>query len=147
MSTQESNIFLIDTNIFLRLIVNDDEKSSKDCAKFLEGVKNSTYKAITTTVTLSEIAWTLLSFYKLEKKDVAKAVSSILSLQGLEIFDQYDHILTLEIFTGKNVKYIDALIASTAISIGKNCIIVSYDKDFDKIENIKRKEPREINTT
>jgi len=42
------------------------------------------------------------------------------------------------------VKYIDALIASMAISIGKNCIIVSYDKDFDKIEKINRKEPREI---
>src|SRR3989344_6912085 len=144
MNTQENEIYLIDTNIFLRLIVKDDEKSFEDCLRLLEGVKNSKYKAITTTVTLAEIAWTLFSFYKFDKKDVVSAISSILSLQGLEIVDQYNHIATLEIFQEKNIKYIDALIASTAISIGKNCIVVSYDKDFDKIENIKRKEPSDI---
>ncbi|PJA40804.1 hypothetical protein CO178_01520 [candidate division WWE3 bacterium CG_4_9_14_3_um_filter_34_6] len=143
MNTPENNIYLVDTNIFLRAIVKDDESSFKDCIKFLEGIKNGKFNAITTSVILSEIVWTLLSFYKLEKHDVILAIASIINLKGLNIVDQYNHINAIEIFTNKNVKYIDTLIASTAMSVGKKCVIVSYDKDFDKI-GIERKEPHEI---
>lgn len=144
MNTQENKIYLIDTNIFLRVLINEDIQSHKECVELLKSIKSSRIKAFTNSVILSEISWTLLSFYKFSKEDVISALSGILNLNGLGIIDNYNHLQSLEIFSTKNVKYIDSLIASSANSIGANCTIVSYDKDFDKISGITRKEPKDI---
>lgn len=66
---------------------------------------------------LSEIAWTLLSYYKFSKPEVVKALRGIVNLRGLSIIDKFQ--------------------------FSKNWIIVSYDHDFDKID-IKRMEPGQI---
>lgn len=135
--------YFIDTNIFLRLLIKEDEKTYSQCYKLLSAIKTNQIKAVTSSITLAEIVWTLLSYYKFPKRKVVQAVKSILNLKELKIIDAYNQFVSLELFDKYTVKYIDTLIASVKEIADKKWIIVSYDRDFDKLA-IERKEPHEI---
>ncbi len=57
--------------------------------------------------------------------------------------EDYDFKVALKIYAEKNVKFIDALIASIPQIQAKEWTVISYDRDFDKI-GINRKEPMGI---
>ena len=135
--------YFIDTNIFLRLLIKEDEKTYSQCYKLLSAVKTIQIKAVTSSITLAEIVWTLSSYYKFPKRKVVRAVKSILNLKGVKIIDAYNPSVSLELFDKYTVKYIDTLIASVKKIADKKWIVVSYDRDFDKLA-IERKEPHEI---
>jgi len=135
--------YFIDTNIFLRALVKENEKTFKECYQFLKLVEERRLRALTSSLVLAEIEWVLGSFYKFEKTKVVQALGSVLSLKGLQIIDAINPRLALEIFREKNVKFIDALIASDPRIFKKEVIVVSYDRDFDKI-GVLRKEPKEF---
>jgi len=140
---KEINTYFIDTNVFLRTLIKEDKNTFNDCLAFFEKVKNNKCKAVTASIVIAEVVWTLLSFYKVSKSEVIMAVNSIKNMRGLSIIDGYDIKTALQLFEDKNVKFIDCMIASTK-SVSKDKItIVSFDKDFDKL-GIARKEPKQI---
>lgn len=135
--------YLIDTNIFLRTLINENEPIFQDCLNLLTKIKENKIKAITQGVVISEIIWTLSSFYKFPKPKVLQATNSIINLNGLKIIDNYNHNLALDLYSKHKVKYIDALIASNDNIQSGKWAILSYDKDFDKL-GITRKQPNQI---
>jgi len=139
---REYNYF-VDTNIFLRVLLKDEEKTFKDCLLFLEEIKNGRIKAITSNLVLAEINWTLLKFYEFSKEDIIKGLNSISSLKYLKFVDDFNPILAIKFYKDHSVKFIDALIASNREIFNKEMAIVSYDRDFDKLGDW-RVEPKEI---
>jgi len=137
--------FFIDTNIFLRIFVKENEKSYDDCVEMFQKIKHT--KAPTTfytgNIVTSEVLWTLNSYYKEPKINIIENLNSIAHNKNLEITDDYDLKTALIIFENFNVKFADALIASIPQITQKEWIVISYDKDFDKIGVI-RKEPSQV---
>lgn len=109
----------------------------------LEQIKENKIKAITGSIVLAEIVWTLASFYGFSKERVTRALRGIINLRGLKIVDDYQSFLSIELYEKYNIKYIDAVIASYKIIQEKKCCIVSYDRDFDKLPLLK-KEPGDL---
>jgi len=68
---------------------------------------------------------------------------SISRLKNLRIIDKFNANLAIEIYKKLPIKFIDALIASNPRILKKEVMIISYDKDFDKL-NVIRKEPKEV---
>lgn len=136
-------LYFIDSNIFLRALHKENEQSYLACVTLLKEIKENRLKAYTGTVVLAEIVWTLSSFYKIEKQKIIESLRGITTLNGLKIIDNYNHMDTLELYEKHSVKYIDALIASDKDIQMKTAIVVSYDRDFDKLSVI-RKEPQSI---
>lgn len=135
--------YFIDTCVFLRTLVKENEEIFKQCYLFLKAVKTNKIRAVTASIVLAEIVWTLNSFYQLPKPQVVEAVRSIVNLRGLKIVDKYNHLFSLDLYEKKKVKYIDAVIASIDEIQARKWIVVSYDTDFDKL-GIIRKEPGQI---
>lgn len=142
MKRKEGNYF-VDSNIFLRALLKDEERSFPDCLKFLNKIKEGEINAFTSNLVLAEINWILLRIYKFSKNEVIEGLNSILSLKNLKIRDKFEVRLALEIYNNLSVKFIDALIASNSGIFKRKIIIVSYDKDFDKIR-VMRKEPKDL---
>jgi len=138
--------YFVDTNVFLRVLVRDEEKSYRDCINFLQRVKRGRLKAYTSSLVLAETHWTLASFYQFSKEKIIGALRSIISLRNLKIVDEPNLLAALNFYETNNVKFIDALTASQSLILKKGVVVVSYDKDFDKL-GIPRKEPGEINST
>lgn len=142
MANAKSLVYFIDSNIFLRVLVKEEETSFRDCLKLLEKVQNKKIIALTSDLVLAEINWVLESYYKFSKEKVVAALEGIVNLKGLKIKNSTNISQALELYKENKVKFIDALIASDKIFVSSG-IIISYDKDFDRLK-IKRKEPRQI---
>ena len=135
--------YFIDSNIFLRTIVQENQKVFKDCRSFLQLIKGNQIKAYTCGLVLAEVLWVLSSYYHIKKPGLIEALESILNLRGLRVIDKIDYLAAEKIYEKYNVKFIDAVIASIITADSTKWLIVSYDKDFDKI-GIIRKEPGKI---
>lgn len=136
--------YLLDTNIFLRILSGLDSEQKGECETLLREVERGKIKAYVPSLVLSEVVWTLSSYYKHSKKEIVIAVKSIINISNLKFIDGYNVFLGLDMYEKKSVKYIDALIASTPDIQSGKMIVVSYDKDFDKLK-VKRLEPQNVN--
>lgn len=135
--------YFIDTNIFLRVLVKEDNKTFNDCFQFLNLVRDGKINAFTSGTVIAEINWTLLSFYKFTKEETLTALKGVLNLKSLKFNNEADLYLAAELYENFNIKFIDALIASNHLIYNKKAVVVSYDKDFDKLKLL-RKEPNAI---
>lgn len=134
---------LIDSNIFLRAFVRDDEKTWKSCVEVLNGVGERRIKAYIPTVIFAEVQFVLGSFYGFEKRQILTAVKSIAAIPNLRFHDDCSPPLAIELFENYNVKFIDCLLASSKLVQEGKSAILSYDRDFDKLD-VRRLEPKDI---
>ncbi len=135
--------YFIDSNIFLRTLLRDEEETFKECLLVFKKIREGKINAFTSNLVFAEINWTLLRFYKFPREKVIQGLESILKLKNLKIMDRFNPNLAIEIYEKFPVKFIDALIASNPAIFQKEAIVVSYDKDFDKLKII-RVEPKKI---
>ncbi len=135
--------YFVDSNIFLRFLIQENPKVFNDCSNFLKMIKMGKINAVTSDLVVSEIVWVMDSFYNKSKLEIVKGVGGIVKINNLKLVEDYNTNLALEIFSTKNVKFIDALIASNSKIQMKKITVVSYDKDFDKL-GVKRLEPSDI---
>ena len=86
---------------------------------------------------IAEIAWVLSSYYNEPVSEAVQKLRLILCFKGLEIPDKDNLLLACQIWEAKKVDFIDAYIAAW---LADNRIkqIYSFDKDFDRIEEIER---------
>lgn len=136
-------VYVLDTNIFLRILTKDDLATYQDCFSLIEAVKSGKIQAVVPGIVLTELVWTLSSFYNLSKPQVTDAVEAVMNVKGLQVVDEYDYRTALEWYQQKNIKYVDCVIASLPKVATKEWAIVSFDHDFDKIK-VTRLEPKKV---
>jgi predicted nucleic-acid-binding protein len=78
----------LDTNILVRLLVQDDEQQALMAAKFLARYVNQASLFVPVTVVL-ELEWVLRARYKFRKAEVLSALSSLLTTFEL-VFESED---------------------------------------------------------
>jgi len=140
---KERERYFLDTNIFLRVLTRDSEEEFQECFAFLERIKAGSVSGFTSTLVLAEINWTLLRTYKFPKEKTVSGIDSVLRLRNLKVVDEFKPQTALWLYKEHSVKFIDTLIASHALIQEGKAVVVSYDKDFDKL-GVPRKEPKEI---
>lgn len=134
--------YFIDTNVFLRVLIKENPEFFNSSVKLLEKIKKGTIKAVTSSIVLAEIGWTLSSFYKFEKETIIRSLKSIVNLHGLAIEDEVNWLYALDFFGKKKVKLIDCLIASRKEIRERKWVVISFDQEFDKL-GVKRLEPNQ----
>ena len=135
--------YFIDSNIFLRVIVEEDKKSFSECRDLLQKIEDGKFRGFSSNIVMAEIVWVLSSFYKLKKEKILVGLSGIRNLKGLNLVDKFRFDLALRLYSRFQVKFIDSLIASIPEISSKAWQVVSYDRDFDKF-GISRVEPDEV---
>lgn len=141
MGEQSKHVWvLVDSNIFLRLFVRDDEQKWKDSKQVLQKITERQIMAYIPTLVPAEVNFVLTSFYRIEKPWVVQATKSIVSISNLKILDDLSVVRGAQLYEEFNVKFTDCLLASSALLQSGRAAILSYDRDFDKL-GVKRKEP------
>ncbi|HEY4495645.1 MAG TPA: PIN domain-containing protein [Candidatus Paceibacterota bacterium] len=136
-------MIFLDANIFIRFLTKDDRKKAEDVRKLFELIESGRIKAQTHIIVLAEIVWTLHSFFKVKKETIAEYITLLFDLKNLAINDEKIISRAIETFKNRNIDFIDAFCASLATE-HQIKYICSYDRDFDKIKDIKRIEPRDL---
>jgi len=104
------NKYGIDTNILLRLIVDDDPVQRRLVLAF--GAKlNKEYFGFVTLVSLVELDWALRTQYSYSRKQCFEAISSIVRIRGVQIESHDVVVLALSQMRTDNVDFSDAIIS------------------------------------
>ena len=131
----------IDTNIWIYAITSNPTYE-QSCRVIMREINNRKIDATISTHVLIEVSGVLFQQYKI--KDTTKYIDSIISLpiHIIEITPEIVRI-TVEYSAKYNITPYDAIhvAACTSESIFN---IISADKDFDKIDLIKRIDPKEL---
>ena len=130
----------IDTNILLRYLTGDDPEKYEKCRDIFKRALEKKIVLLTSDMVIAELTWTLSSFYKVPKEEIIEKITIIINTPNLKIPNKKLISETLILFSQKNIDYIDAY--NAVFMKHMSCTqIFSYDKDFDRIEDIKRMEP------
>ncbi|MBL7124306.1 MAG: PIN domain-containing protein [Actinobacteria bacterium] len=133
-------MIFLDTNIFLRYFEREDELIYKKVERLFLEIVQGNIIAISNALVIAEVIWVLKKFYDWDKGEICNNIELILKTSNIKFRERSTIIEAVNFYRDKNINFIDAYNFSYMKYYGINRIY-SFDKDFDKLENIKRIEP------
>lgn len=137
---------LVDANIFIHLLVRPDDPEGRTqhdaCRAFFERVDRGDEDVASTEACLAEIFHVLTGKqqYRRPIEDAVVALRSITNQRGIRVRHQNLYPQALDVLDRHpRLGFEDALLVAHALATGMQ--IVSYDRDFDRIEGVVRVEP------
>ena len=126
---------VIDTNLILRYLLDDPE------APKIEKLLKSKNKYLLSDVILAEIVWVLDSYYEWDRSKIVESLVLLIRLPSI-MCNKFLLTETLTILKDRpKFDFADAYSVALMRS-SKIKDIYSFDRDFDKIPNVKRVEPK-----
>ena len=107
---------------------------------FIESAERGELALELSPLVLAETAFTLESFYKLPRKEVAKTLLSFVNRLGVRLAERELLLDALERVQKTGIHLVDAYLAASAIE--SKLPVASFDRDFDKFPNVRRFEPK-----
>ena len=89
---------------------------------------------------IAEVVWVLSRSYKWNKEKICDNIEFILSTPNIRFKDKVILVNAISIYKEKNIGFIDAYNYSYMKANGIT-EIYSFDRDFDKLKDVKRLEP------
>jgi predicted nucleic-acid-binding protein len=132
---------VIDTNIIVRLAVNDDLNQRDACLRLLEKAKNKELALYLLPVAILETVWILEKYYKLPKRQVKDFVEALLNTPEIICVMQDVFMRAIAVYEEKNVKFADAVIGCWGLAMGIRDVFTYDEKDFRRIEGLKVHKP------
>ncbi len=132
MSEEVRQSLLVDTNIFLRFITGDDPAKAVACKDLFERAARKEIDLYTNEMVLAELAWTLRSFYRRPREEIAGILRDIIGLGGLRVPRKAMLLEALDLYERFNVDYLDAYNAADLRARGLGAVC-SYDSHFDRL--------------
>lgn len=125
-------IFCIDTNVFLRFILKDNDSLFLEATLLIEKGSKGEVKLFTPSVIIFEISFVLSSVYKVSRQEIVESLESILSTPYIEVEDNRDlnHALTLY-KTHASLSLIDSFLIAKSRSMGAE--LFTFDKKLKKL--------------
>ena len=126
------SVFL-DTNVFIRYLTNDIPDQVDKVEQLFDLAEKGEIKLITGPPVFFEIAWTLKSFYKMNRSSIYECLTSIIGIPGLVIIDLEILEEALESYRLVNTDFSDAYIATSAKKMEVDCIGTFNKKHFEDL--------------
>ncbi|MBI2611475.1 PIN domain-containing protein [Candidatus Gottesmanbacteria bacterium] len=132
----------LDTNLIIRHLTRDNPEQSERSRKIFKRLEEGSYKVVTSEATIIEAVQVLSSkkLYHLSRESIKTYLTAIIALPGLKLTHKKAFFRALELFSLLSVDFVDALNIAHMERL-KTRTILSFDKDFDHIKGIQRKEP------
>lgn len=133
-------MIFIDSNIFLRYFERDDELAYRKIERFFAGIVNGNITGISTSPVIAEVVWVLKKFYNWEKEEIYNNINLILRTPNIIFKERTILLEAISVYKERNISFIDAYNYSF-MKANKVVEICSFDKDFDKLPDVRRLDP------
>lgn len=131
-----------DTNIFLRFFAKDNEEMYSLSSNLFLLAAEGKIQTSTSTIVLTEVIYTLKSFYRQDNKSIQKHIDSILEIKGLFLIDKTEFKKAYDLYKQGGKKISDCLIIT---QVPKNYEFCSFDERLKKLIGEKRFiQPKEV---
>lgn len=132
----------LDTNIFLRFLTADDRVKAAACRELVQKAVDGEIELRTHPLILAEVVWVLESQYDLSRARISGMLNLLMNTPNLDIVEAEIFYDAMEIYAGSKLDLADCFAA--ALSLAEGDTMVSYDRDFDAIDGVSRREPAQI---
>ena len=126
-------VYLIDTNVILRYLLGDHVKFSQKAEDFMLEVSKGVKKAEILDIVVVECIYVMEKFYNVPKSVIVDKLSKILNFSGIINPDRSKILKALFQYEKSNIDIVDCILASQS-SLER--VVVSFDKDFEKLEGV-----------
>ncbi len=123
--------FLIDTNAFLRFLLNDVPAQKKEFEKLLNRAKKSEIKLVVPQIIIFEINFTLEKYYKFSKEDIVDKLQALIEASYLQIEERAAFLETLGIYSKSKISFVDCFIYAKAKQLEVD--LFTFDKNLQKL--------------
>lgn len=131
----------LDTNLFLRFFLRDDEDQYQSVCKLLSKIEEGKFRPYTSSIVLLELNYVARNIYKLPIDDVIDYINAIKKMRGMVVVEKTDSDKAILFYRKYKIKLGDCFIVT---QLPKEAMLVTYDEDFKRIEEIKSQTPDEI---
>src|SRR3990167_11097387 len=97
----------LDTNIWLRFILKDEEKQYSYVYNLLSQIEEGIFRVYISNIVLLEIYFVLLQLYKISQKDVLLYISNILKVRGITLIEKTNSIKAIQYCTKYTIRFAD----------------------------------------
>lgn len=122
----------VDSNIFMRWLLNDDKEQADAIAALVKKFEKSGDRLWAADTVIAEVVWVLESIYDVPAKDVAGYVESLLDVQTFEFENRERLLCALELYRAHGVDFIDCTIVASAKEKAI-ATVLTYDRDFKRM--------------
>ncbi len=123
----------IGTNIFIRYLINDVPSQIDKVERLFDLAEKGEVTLITGPPVFLEIAWTLKSFYNVNREGIYESISGIIGLPGLDIIDLDILEEALELYKQTSTDFNDAYIAVLSNKAGAESIATFNTRHFKNL--------------
>ena len=108
-------VYFIDSNIFLRVLIQENVQSFQICSNILAQIESKEIKAVTSDLVLAEIVWVLTSYYNRPRSEIVKSIELINNM-GMKTANAFDRSIAIRLYGKYSVKYIASSTSFIVIS-------------------------------
>jgi predicted nucleic acid-binding protein len=130
----------LDANPILRYLVNDLPGQAAQSRALFQRIEAGETAVVTLDIIIAECVYVLTSFYRVSRPDIREKLSVIVSLPGISVKNKEDVLRALDLYATTALDFEDALAVMYMRRTGISTII-SFDQHFDRVPDIKRREP------
>lgn len=134
----------IDANVVLRYLTRDDETRAKACFELLRRVQRGEEELTTCEAIVAEVVYVLSSPrlpYRLDHAQIRARLLPILTLRGVRLPHKRVCLRALDLYASSAFLDFEDALAVAHMEQRGTAEIVSYDRDFDRVPDIRRIEP------
>lgn len=121
--------FIVDTNILLRIFVDNGDPHHQITADMVQRVMSGHIQFIVSNEVVIETIWVMKSYYKIDRKTIASTMLRFLESDGIHC--SKDIVDAVQLFENTTMDIVDLLLSST--SNRTNTSVLTWDKDFKKL--------------
>jgi len=129
----------VDTNVFLRFLTRDIPDQSDRAEAYLRKAKKGELRMTVMHITILEILFQLERFYDVSRAEAVAKVALLIEPDWIQVDNKKVVMEALYEYKRNNIDFVDILTWSMAKA--EHVGILSFDKDFDKLEPSIRLEP------
>ncbi|ACM61549.1 putative nucleic-acid-binding protein [Caldicellulosiruptor bescii] len=124
----------IDANVILRFLLQDHQEFFQKAQKITLEAEQGKLKLLVAPITIAEVVWTLESFYKIPRKEIADILSAFICSDGIEAEEGDVVLFALKSYKESNVDFIDAYLSHHITKSGNNKIFTFDKKHFSRLD-------------
>ncbi len=132
----------LDSNILVRHLTNDDPERGSACFAIIQAIEQGKLQAWTSDLVIAEVVFVLSgkATYNLDRGTIRDLLLPLIELPGLRITNKRLYRRVFELYATSPLDYTDAYHVALMEQRGTSEVL-SYDRHFDRVEGIQRREP------
>ena len=132
----------IDTDVLIRFLTGDDPKKQAAVAILFEQVEQGLLTVIAPDTVIADAVFVLSSprLYDIARDEIRELLTPLLNLPNFRVQNHLCVLRALELYASTRLDFVDTLIIASMEQQNSH-ILYSYDRDFDRIQGITRRQP------